>query len=259
MSGAGVDGHAIRLSTAVSVMGATDSLVRALRAHLFDLPLQAKGKIPEPKGLPVLMALPAVAGSYAVPIAYEPKKGEQVVLAPGDDAVAVAADLLHLPIDELVVRLLSLPERIGKEVRDLYGACVKGDIDLAFCVVSGGHVATKVDVSQSKAVDSFNRLNDESIVSRSSEEIVGVLFRLDSEEWTATVRPALDEDVDEDAGRPASVKFSFPEAEIEAYKRAVRHMVRVTLVTDHAKRPYEREARPIGHTAESLIDLEVDH
>jgi len=246
LDGEGVRDDSVDVRVMARVLDHFDRLVRIVRADRSGFEVKRVGRIVEVKGARRLAALPAVGGSYVVPMRLDDPEGE-LVIAEHEELEAVV-DLLAAD-DESLQRLLSeFPERLGDELLGLLRALVTGDVDLRAYAVRKGTVTARAQVDGETAVRRQGWLADSTWSEPGVDTLTGTLFRID----TKRGRIAIDVS-DEDDLSPVVEEASFSLDLLEDLRRSLHHEVTIEVSVVEERRRYERTARGRAMTVRRVL------
>lgn len=248
IDGAAVHENAIDVNILSGVLVHFDRLFRILQAARSGLEVKRAGRIADVVGSRHLSALPALSGSYAMPLRLEAPEGELV----GDDREALEHVMALLSGDDshdLGDVLSHLPERVGDELYALLHELASGQADLKVEAVRDGQATDEVSVSVDAAKSRATWLTSLVESAVAGETIQGKLFRID----TKRGRIALDS---QEADESVIVEASFQPSQLEDLRRALNHVVEIEVQVIEEKRPYERTARNRVMSVTGIRELE---
>jgi hypothetical protein len=238
LGGAGLHGeNAVEVGVLSEILIHFDRLFRIMRASAGRLEVKRTGRLPEVAGARRLVVLPAVAGSYAIPLRLEDPEGELVVEDRHelDDVVSLLGQSEEEPF---TVRLLDLPERAGDELNSLLEALAAGKVDLTVEVVHDGQ-ATEPTRIEAVAARKLSTWLTEPVTSEVGvETLAGKLFRID----TKRGRVAVDVAQEDDEG-PVVAEASFQPEQLDELRAALNYRVELDVSVVEERRRYERTAR----------------
>lgn len=251
LGGQGVRDNSVDVRVMSRVLDHFDRLIRIVRAYRSGFEVKRIGRIVEVKGARRLAALPAVAGSFVVPLRLEDPDGEMVI-ADHDELEAVVGLLAEG--DEAMQRLLSdLPERVGDELLGLLRALAAGEVDLRAYALRDGHVSARAEVETEVAARRSSWLADRTWSEPGVDSVRGTLFRID----TRRGRIAIDIS-EEDDPSPVIEEASFSLDQLEELRSALHREVELEVSVIEERRRYERTARGRMMTVTRVIPLSED-
>jgi hypothetical protein len=248
LDGEGVRSNAVDVRVMSRVLEHFDRLVRIVRADRSGFEVKRRGRIVEVKGARRLAALPALAGSYVVPMRLDDPEGE-LVIADHDELEAVLGLLTE--DDEALQRLLNdFPERVGDELLGLVRALAAGAVDLRAFAVRDGHTTARAEVGTEAAAHRSTWLADPTWSEPGVDYLRGTLFRID----TRRGRIAIDVSEADDPS-PVIEEASFSLDLLEQLRKALHREVELEVSVIEERRRYERTARGRAMTVARVIPL----
>jgi hypothetical protein len=238
LGGAGLHGeNAVEVGVLSEILIHFDRLFRIMRASVGRLEVKRTGRLPEVAGARRLVVLPAVAGSYAIPLRLEDPEGEFVV-EDRHELEGVVSLLGQSEEESFTTRLLDLPERAGDELNSLLEALAAGKVDLTVEVVHDGKATepTRIEAVTARRLSAWLT---EPVTSEVGVEILaGKLFRID----TKRGRVAVDVAQEDDEG-PVVAEASFQPEQLDELRAALNYRVELEVSVVEERRRYERTAR----------------
>lgn len=235
-----LDGHAVRNSAVgVGVLSSLlthfDKLFRIMQAVGSGTDVNRRGRLPDVPGGRELEALPALAGSYAMPLRIEPAEGEMV----GNEYHELEALMDILASDtDLGDQLNALPERVGDELHELLHVVAYGGVDLKVEAVRQGEATGKVEIPAGRARETAAWLAEEMVHDLGVSTLRGKLFRIDTKKSEIRI-----DVLQETVGDALVEKASFQPTQLEDLRAALDGNVDIEVEISEERRPYERTAR----------------
>lgn len=246
LDGEGVRTNSVDVRVMSRVLDHFDRLVRIVRAYRSGFEVKRRGRIVEVKGARRLAALPAMAGSYVVPLRLDDPEGEMVI-ADGDELEAVIGLLAEG--DDGMQRLLSdFPERVGDELLGLLRALAAGEVNLRAYALRDGATTARAEVDTKGAARRSSWLADRTWSEPGLDSLRGTLFRID----TRRGRVAIDVS-DEDDPSPVVEEASFSLDLLEDLRSALHGEVQIEVSVIEERRRYERTARSRAMTVTRVV------
>jgi hypothetical protein len=250
LGGAGVRGHATELRNLAPVLEHFDRLVRVVQVIRSGLSVERIGRLVEVSDAARLVALPAMPGSYEIPLALV-SASEQMSLTDATDVAELeeVADLLALQDGhQIAERLRAKPERLGDELLALLYAVSKGSVDIKLSVFSKGSTIKTAYINASDAKARRDAVREVEKSEPGTETVTGELFRIDTRSKQIAV---LVPDPD-DAEESSIVQARFEIDQLETLRSALRKTVEVGLEIVDERRLYERAPHKRSVTVRTL-------
>jgi len=236
LDGEGVQQNAVDVRVMSQVLDHFDRLIRIVRSHLSGFEVKRVGRIVEVRGARRLMALPAAAGSFVVPLRLVDPEGEMVVT--DHDELEAVVGLLSED-DEAMLRILGeSPERVGDELLSLLRALTAAHVDLRAYALREGELTARAEVRSAVASRRSTWLADSTWSEPGVDALRGTLFRID----TRRGRVAIDISREDDPS-PVVEEASFSLDLLEQLRRALHRDVELEVNVIEQRRRYERTAR----------------
>jgi len=239
LNGAGVHDSAIAMPVLSEVLVHTDRLFRIVQADRAGLDVSRTGRLVGVSHAKRLKVLPAVTGSFALPLRLDNPDGELV--GNDDDALGALVEILTAvrgASEGLARTLFDYPERTGDELLSLLLTLSSGDVGMDLEVVRDHEPTRRVQIDAQLARARSDWL-EEPIESGTGElTLTGKLFRVDTKNW----RIRLDVSRDDDA-LAAIEQVSFPAERLEEVRGALDKVVEIDVAVQEERRRYERSAR----------------
>lgn len=238
LAGAGIhDENAVEVGVLSEILIHFDRLFRIMRASAGRLEVKRTGRLPEVAGARRLVVLPAVAGSYAIPLRLEDPEGELVV-EDRHELEDVVSLLGQSEEESFTNRLLDLPERAGDELNSLLEALAAGKVDLTVEVVNDGQASEPTRV-EARAARRLSTWLTEPVTSEVGVEVLaGKLFRIDTKRGRVAVDVAQEDDES-----PVVAEASFRPEQLDELRAALNYRVELEVSVVEERRRYERTAR----------------
>jgi hypothetical protein len=236
LDGEGVRNNSVDVRVMSRVLTHFDRLVRILRADRGGFEIKRRGRIVEVKGARRLAALPAIAGSYVVPLRLDDPEGEMVI-ADHNELEGVVT-LLAEDEEAMQAVLSELPERVGDELLGLLRVLAAGSVDLRAYALRDGETTARAEVRAEEATRRSAWLADPAWSEPGVDSLRGTLFRID----TRRGRIAIDVSKEDD---PSAVveEASFSLDLLEDLRKALHREVQLEVSVIEQRRRYERSAR----------------
>jgi hypothetical protein len=248
LGGLGVRDNAVDVRVMSKVLEHFDRLVRIVRADRSGFEVKRLGRIVEVKGAKRLTALPAWAGSYAMPLRLEAPEGELDIV--DHHELEAVVELLALDEQATQSRLDDLPERVGDELLGLLRAIASGHVDLHVEAVRDNQPVASADIESGVADRRSTWLEDKTWSEPGVDTLVGTLFRID------TKRARIAVDVSEEDGESTLVEeASFPLDLLEELRGALHSRVEIQVNVLEERRRYERTARGRSMTVTAVRQI----
>lgn len=234
VGGHAVRNDAIRVGVLSGLLTHFEKLFRIMQAFNSGMEVNRRGRLADVPGARQLEALPAWAGSYALPLRIEPPEGEMV----GHDYHELEALMEILaPDSDLGEHLPALPERVGDELHELLHVLALSGAYLKVEAVRDGVATQEVQIPADLARRTAAWLAEEVAHDLGVSTLRGKLFRIDTKKSEIRV------DVLQETGESLSEKASFRPAQLEDLRTALDGEVDVDVEISEERRPYERTAR----------------
>jgi|GEM_PF-3193570 len=252
LSGRGVNESAVNVGVLSEVLVHFDRLFRIMQAIKSGFDVRRTGRLVEVAHARHLTALPALTGSYALPLRLADPEGE-LIAEDHRELEAVMELLSGDDTAELSEKLSNLPERVGDELYWLLRALVAGDVNLEVEGVRDG-IATAPTRLDTRLADRRATWLTELITSEVGVETLrGKLFRID----TKRLRIAVDISQEEDESTVIE-EASFSPDQLESLRGALNGLVELQVSVIEEKRRYERTARNRTMAVTSVRRLTVE-
>lgn len=248
LDGEGVRNNAVDVRVMSRVLEHFDRLVRIVVAYRSGFEVKRRGRIVEVKGARRLSALPALGGSYVMPLRLDDPEG-QLIIADQHELEVVLG--LLTDDDEAMQQLLSdFPERVGDELLGLVRALVAGNVDLRAYALRHGETTARAEVGTEAAVRRSAWLADPTWSEPGVDYLRGTLFRID----TRRGRIAIDVSAEDDPS-PIIEEASFSLDLLEQLRKALHREVELEVSVIEERRRYERTARGRAMTVTRVVPL----
>jgi hypothetical protein len=223
--------NAVKVGTLWGLLQHLDKLYHAVQVNQCGLEVNRRGALAAVPGGRQLEALPSVAGSFALPLRLTPPDGEMV----GHEYQELDAlvELLS-PTTNLEDALAELPERIGDELRQLFGVLAGGGTDLRLEVVRNGESVADVEVGSGEAQLTWDWLEEKTSHNLGTRTLRGKLFRIDTKKLEIRI-DAIGEN-----GEAQVERATFQEDQLSELREALKHQVEMEVAVTEDRRPYER-------------------
>lgn len=241
----GAEESAIRVATLWDLLEHFDKLYQTVQAHKSGRDVNRFGALAGMAGGYELEALPALEGSFALPLRLKPPDGQ---LAFGEE-FAELDELVELlaPSTNLEDTLPQLPERIGDELRQFFKALASGGTDLHMEVIRDGQAVSGVGVGADEAQLKVRWLEEKTSYSLGTRTLRGNLFRIDTKKNEIAI------DVLGSTEGEANVeKATYEEEQLDELRDALKHEVEVEVSVSEDRRPYERSVTSPNLSLNSL-------
>ncbi len=249
LDGEGVRDNSVDVRVMSRVLDHFDRLIRIVRADRSGFEIKRLGRIVEVKGARRLAALPAVAGSYVVPLRLDDPEGELVVA--DHEEVEAVVELLAGSDEAMQALISEFPERVGDELLGLLRALAAGKVDLQTYALRDGVTTARAEVSTKDAARRSSWLADRTWSEPGVDTLRGTLFRID----TRRGRIAVDVS-DENDESPVIEVASFSLDQLEDLRRTLHREVEIEVSVVEERRRYERTARGRLMTVTKVIVIE---
>lgn len=223
---------AIRVATLWGLLEHFDKLYQTVQAHKAGREVNRFGALAGVAGGKELEALPAYAGSFALPLRLKPPDGQLV----GED-FSELDELVELlaPSTNLEETLPQLPERIGDELRQFYKALASGGTHLRVEVIRDGEAVSDAEVGPDEAQLKVRWLEEKTSHSLGTRTLRGHLFRIDTKKKEIAI------DVLGPTEGEANVeRATYEEEQLDELRDALKHEVEIEVSVSEDRRPYER-------------------
>lgn len=241
---------AIRVGTLWGLLEHFDKLYHAVQAHKSGREVNRFGALAAVVGGKELEALPAFAGSYALPLRLKPPDGQLV----GEEFSELdeLAELLA-PATDLDERLQQLPERIGDELRQFYKALASGGTDLRMELIRDGQAVSDVKIGADEAQMKVAWMEEKTAHALGTKTLRGLLFRIDTKKTEIAI------DVLEATDGESNVeRVTYDEGQLDELRDALKHQVEAEVSVSEDRRPYERSVTSPRLSLNSIRRIEED-
>jgi hypothetical protein len=220
LEGAGVHHeNSVEVGVLSEILIHFDRLFRIMRASAGRLEVKRTGRLPEVAGARRLRVLPALAGSYAIPLRLEDPEGEMIV-EDRHELEEVVSLLGQGEGESFSARLLDLPERAGDELNALLEALAAGKVDLTVEVIHDGQTTEPTRVEAAAASRLSTWLTEPVTSEVGVETLTGKLFRIDTKRGRVAVDVAREEDES-----PVVAEASFQPEQLDELRAALNYRV----------------------------------
>lgn len=243
------DENAIRVGTLWGLLEHLDKLFHAVQVDKSGQDVNRRGSLAAVPGGRELEALPALAGSYAIPLRATAPDGE--MFAEDYRELDALIDLLK-PTTNLGETLHELPDRIGDELRRLYRVLASGGTNLRVEMVRSGVAVADIEVPVDEAQSKAAWLEEKTPHDLGTRILRGRLFRIDTKKSEIRI------DAIREAGEPSVESATFQDGQLDELKNALNHQVEMEVSVSEDRRPYERSATSPTHSVNWVRPLETD-